>query len=258
MYSNKFWVGLVVLGLAIALAGCTDQPAEQMEEVQVVKPEFVPISEELWESRLEERLAKLKAFDYVVNDPDLPNVLLIGDSISIGYTPAAREGLAGAANVYRIPTNGGPTTKGLEYLDLWLEPGGWDVIHFNFGLHDMRHMKDGQKDVTGPSVHTIEQYIANLEEIVTRLRATGAKLIFATTTPVAPDTEGFLPEDPVAYNAAAVVLMKRHGIAVNDLHGAVAGELDKHQLERNVHFNGEGSAFLGGKVAKVIQGQLGD
>lgn len=256
MRLSKIWIGLVVLVLAMALAGCTDQPAEQVEEVQVVKPAFVPISEELWESRLEERLAELKAFDYVVNDPDLPNVLLIGDSISIGYTPAVRKQLAGAANVYRIPTNGGPTTKGLEHLDIWLEPGGWDVIHFNFGLHDIRRMKDGQMDVTGTCVLSIEQYSSNLEEIVTRLKATGAKLIFATTTPVAPDTKGRLPEDPVAYNAAALKLMQRHGIVVNDLHGAVAGELDKYQLERNVHFNGEGSAFLGGKVAQSIQEQL--
>ena len=70
--------------------------------------------------------------------PGLPRVLLIGDSISIGYTLPTRELLDGKANVHRIPTNGGPTTRGLEQLDRWLGDSRWDVIHFNFGLHDLK------------------------------------------------------------------------------------------------------------------------
>ncbi len=55
---------------------------------------------------------KNPAFAPIKVNPKLPNVLLIGDSISIGYTPATRKFLAGKANVHRIPTNGGPTIRG--------------------------------------------------------------------------------------------------------------------------------------------------
>src|SRR5689334_20512700 len=45
----------------------------------------------------------------VKDRPGLPRVLLIGDSISVCYTPATREELKGEANVHRIPENGGHT-----------------------------------------------------------------------------------------------------------------------------------------------------
>ncbi len=51
----------------------------------------------------------------------LPRVLLIGDSISMGYTIPTRELLAGKANVHRVPENGGPTSHGAERMDAWLE-----------------------------------------------------------------------------------------------------------------------------------------
>ncbi len=78
--------------------------------------------------------------------PGLPRVLLIGDSISIGYTVPTRAALKGKANVHRIPTNGGPTIRGVEQIDKWLGDGEWDVIHFNWGLHDLKYI-DGKKQV---------------------------------------------------------------------------------------------------------------
>src|SRR5262245_2767243 len=78
------------------------------------------------------------AFEKVVDDPKLPRVLLVGDSISIGYTLPVRTLLKGKANVHRVPENGGPTTNGLAKLSAWLGNGKWDVIHFNFGLHDLK------------------------------------------------------------------------------------------------------------------------
>ena len=72
--------------------------------------------------------------------PGLPRVLLIGDSISMGYTLDVREMLKGKANVHRIPTNGGPTTNGIENIKDWLGDSKWDVIHFNWGLHDLKYI----------------------------------------------------------------------------------------------------------------------
>src|SRR4051812_5106255 len=76
-------------------------------------------------------------------DPRLPNVLLIGDSISIGYTRAVRSQLAGKANVFRpmhgkAPDNFGDTRIGLRKIDAALAAQKkWDVIHFNWGLWDL-------------------------------------------------------------------------------------------------------------------------
>src|SRR5262245_37152009 len=64
----------------------------------------------------------------VADDPTLPRILLIGDSISMGYTIPVRNLLKGKANVHRIPENGGPTTNGLGKLQSWLGNNHWDVI----------------------------------------------------------------------------------------------------------------------------------
>jgi len=112
------------------------------------------------------------AFAQVKDDPALPRVLLIGDSISIGYTPAVRAALAGKANVHRPATNCGPTIRGLAELDKWLGDGRWDVIHFNWGLHDLR--VDNRVSHQVP----IDQYEKNLAELVQRLQKTGARLIW--------------------------------------------------------------------------------
>src|SRR5262245_1601153 len=60
------------------------------------------------------------AFESVQDVAGLPRVLIIGDSISIGYQPALREALKGKANVHRPATNCGPTTRGVEQIEQWL------------------------------------------------------------------------------------------------------------------------------------------
>ncbi len=191
------------------------------------------------------------AFAVVEDHPALPRVLLIGDSISIGYTVPVRQQLAGKANVHRAPTNCGPTTRGLEQLDQWLAGGRWDVIHFNFGLHDLKRI-DGQQQVP------ITQYEANLRTIVARLKKTGAKLIWASTTPVPPGelSPPRSNEDVVAYNAVARRVMEESGVAINDLYGFALPRLGEIQRPNNVHFTAEGSAALAEKVVQAIVRQL--
>ena len=178
----------------------------------------------------------------------LPRVLLIGDSISIGYTIPTRELLEGKANVHRIGANGGPTTRGLASIDKWLGDGPWDVIHFNWGIHDLRHMPDGKRQVEP------DDYEANLEKLVARLKQTGATLVFATTTPI---PKGKLNPDrtfgsETQYNQIAHRVMERHGVIVNDLHGYVMPKFDRYHKPRDLHYTEEGSQFLAEKVAKVI------
>ena len=51
------------------------------------------------------------------------------------------------------------------------------MIHFNWGLHDLKIMADGKRQVEP------EDYEKNLRALVAKMKATGAKLIWATTTP---------------------------------------------------------------------------
>jgi lysophospholipase L1-like esterase len=191
----------------------------------------------------------------------LPRVLLIGDSISIGYTIPTREKLKGVANVHRIPVNGSSSDVGLSKLDAWLATGGtekkWDVIHFNWGLHDLKHWKDGKLDLAGPRLIPIETYEKNLREIVARLKKTGAKLIFATTTPVPEGSGGRVAGDEVQYNEAALRVMKSEGVAINDLHAFASPQLAKIQRPQNVHFNADGHTALAEQVAAEIRKALG-
>jgi lysophospholipase L1-like esterase len=192
------------------------------------------------------------AFAPVVDDARLPRVLLIGDSISIGYTPVVREMLRGVANVHRIPDNGGPTTRGLALLDEWLGSGRWNVIHFNFGLHDIAR-PNGTTLRTTPA-----DYEKNLRALVARLKATGVKLIFATTTPVpnARVNSGRKNTDVLICNNVAKKIMADAGIPVDDLYAVALPRLDEIQLKANVHYTPEGYRVLGAPVAAAIREQL--
>jgi len=189
------------------------------------------------------------AFEKVLDDPALPRVLLIGDSISIGYTVATRERLKGIANVHRIPTNGGPTIRGLEKTKEWLGEGQWDVIHFNWGLHDLKFMEDGKRQVP------LDAYRKNLTKLVKILKTTKARLIWASTTPV---PEGGVkpvrhPEDVVRYNAVAKKIADANKILIDDLYAFALPRLKEIQRPVNVHFTNKGSKALARQVAKHIK-----
>lgn len=184
--------------------------------------------------------------------PGLPRVLLIGDSISIGYTLPVRELLKGKANVHRIPVNGGPTIRGLEQIEQWIGTGKWTLIHFNWGLHDLRTDAEGKHQVP------LEDYQRNLRQLVERLNKTGARLMWASTTPV-PDAKLNPPRrnsDVVAYNMAARRIMEEKGIPTDDLYGFALPKLASIQRPANVHFTEEGSRVLAERVAEAILAEL--
>jgi acyl-CoA thioesterase-1 len=181
-----------------------------------------------------------------------PPVLIIGDSISIGYTPAVTTLLDGKAAVKHHEGNAAHTNNGVAKLDEWLGAEKWKVITFNFGLHDLKIMDDGKHQVS------VEQYEKNLHTIAARLKKTKARLLFITTTPV---PEGKLnplrhPGDEVTYNTAARRVMKKHKIPVVDLYSFAKPRLAEIQGKANVHFNKDGSAQLAAVVAKAIEEQL--
>lgn len=192
----------------------------------------------------------------------LPRVLLIGDSISMGYTLAVRELLKGKANVHRIPTNGGPTTNGLKNIKDWLGDSKWDVIHFNWGLHDLKYIQDDPSKRADPKAAgshpqvALADYEKNLAELVKTMQATGAKLIWCNTTPVPAGSDGRIEGDEVKYNEAAARVMKAAGVPTDDLRAHALVRLHHVQLPANVHYSPEGYGYLAQKVAAVISEYL--
>lgn len=195
--------------------------------------------------------------------PGLPRVLLIGDSISIGYTVPTRDALNGKANVHRPRTNCGPTITGLKQIDKWLGNGKWDVIHFNWGLHDLKYMGPNGENLVprekgGHQQVPPAEYEKNLNTLVERMKKTGAKLIWRNTTPVPPGSKGRVVGDSAKYNEIAARVMKKHGVPTHDLFTISQARMKEIMLPANVHYTKEGSAVLGKAVAKRIEQELAE
>jgi acyl-CoA thioesterase-1 len=195
-------------------------------------------------------------------EPELPNVLLIGDSISMGYTLVTRAALRGEANVFRPPVNCGPTTRGLEQIDHWLGDRRWDVIHFNFGLHDLKFMGPKGENLADPEAPGSrrqvppEEYRENLRRLIARLKRSGAVLIWRETTPVPSGARGRLPGEARLYNSIADEVMRDAGDVMTDPFFRFASQHAAHQRPANVHYTREGSRRLGEHVAEVIRQAL--
>jgi hypothetical protein len=196
----------------------------------------------------------------VKDKPGLPRILLIGDSISIGYTPRVHALLEGKANVHRPPVNCASTKHGLEAIDSWLGKGPWDVIHFNWGLHDLKHVDArGQmldKSKGGTHQVPLPQYEKNLAELVRRLKETGAALIWCSTTPVPEGAGGRIAGEEKAYNESAGQIAREQGLRVNDLWSLASSRPDGIQIPRNVHFTPRGYDVLAEQVADSIVSAL--
>lgn len=195
--------------------------------------------------RAEERLRILAPIEEVSG---LPRVLLIGDSISMGYTLRVRD-LLDEANVQRIPNNGGNTAQILVELDRWLLTGGssaWDVIHFNSGVHD------AVRNVPNVSDISLTDYATNLQTLIDRFKAVSTHVVFATTTP----NPAYLVRygDHAAYNAVAVPLMQQNGVAINDLYAAILPRFA--ELSHGVHYVPKGYNLLASRVARSISACL--
>lgn len=179
------------------------------------------------------------AWDFVEDDPSLPRVLLIGDSVSRAYTQTVRKELGGKANVHRAPANCGPTATGLKKIDVWLGDGKWDIIHFNFGIHDRNT--------------PIADYTDRLGQLISRMKETGATLVWANTTPLPGVPGKFTAASVIERNEAAAEIMAKHDIVIDDLFGAISPRLVELQNPDDCHFNGEGNTFLGVTVARFLE-----
>ncbi|AEG02138.1 SGNH/GDSL hydrolase family protein [Methylomonas methanica] len=234
----------------------------------------------IWEEKLEENLgdfylpiykrdklsSKRTSWDYIFDNPGLPNVLIIGDSISRGYTIPIQDLFKTTADIYRVPENAGSTINALKKLDLYLSTAKhFDVIVFNFGIHDRRCNQ--------------YKYQENLEKIVDKLASTGAKLIFVNTTPFANQFKTIIPRslseikswytyghgkflffgdfmDENQLNLIANNVMSRYKIDVVDIENELGDSIFTNQNKHDVHFPEKYYAEIAKPVAKAISNAL--
>jgi len=116
---------------------------------------------------------------------------------------------------------------------------------FQCRLHDLAHVQTegiapGKQTMVpvenGPRWVSIDTYRSNLEKIVERLKKTGARLVFATTTPVPAGAKSRVPEDVARYNEIALAVMREQGVQIDDLYSAVVESAYQYQKPQDVHF----------------------
>ena len=190
----------------------------------------------------------------------MKRVILIGDSIRMGYQPVVERELGGLADVRGPGENGGTSDNVLTHLDEWAVSHEADLVHVNCGLHDIKRLRDAD-DIMVP----LDRYRSNVEEILrTLVDRTSAGVIWATTTPVNErrhaERKGFdrHERDVADYNRAAVDVARELGVEVNDLWGVVTRSgRDGLLAEDGVHFTQAGYGLLGKEVARAARGALG-
>lgn len=225
---------------------------------------FAESGEDAWSELVGAKLMKRPEFAYVQNNPDLPNILIYGDSISMDYTLRVREKLKDKANVYRVYCNGGDTEKvipAMRKVHDAMSPYwsfNWDVIHFNSGLHDLKYLDENGKydSKNGKQVRSAAEYADNLKSIFAYFGevAPDAKIIYATTTPVPQNSSGRKAGDALKFNEAALKVCKDYPeIEINDLYALTKPNFSKWRIRPgNVHYNQLGQQSQGDEVANVI------
>jgi lysophospholipase L1-like esterase len=191
--------------------------------------------------------------------PSLPKIVLVGDSIRLGYASHVATQLSGKAVVVSPKPNGGDSSNVLKHLDEWVIREQPAIVHFNCGIHDTKQSKE-----TGTFQVSPEQYEANLRQIVSRLRnETKATVIFATTTPILDDRAGELRKTATyaltdaatkQYNDIARKVMTELKVPVNDLRRVLPDAATTAELMTTdgVHFTAKGNEKLAAAVSERL------
>jgi len=175
--------------------------------------------------------------------PNLPNVLLLGDSITRAYYPHVTKDLEGIANVYLMATStsiGDPRLPRQIAEFVSLEKIRFEVVHFNNGMHG--------SDYTEAQYRTgFPSFLRAIQNIPQHPR-----LIWATTTPVQNDQSSGVSNTRIeARNSIASSFVQTAGIITDDQHALMALHQDQH--EDNVHYKESGVALMGDQAAATIR-----
>lgn len=153
----------------------------------------------------------------------MKKAVLIGDSIRRSYQPHVAKMLEGEIEILGSTANGRHTMWGIDHIEEWVLEHKPDLVHFNFGIHDLRFFEGDQPRTL------LDQYRLNLKRFIRILKkASINKIIWATTTPLyEPDKNKAMSEwnktswPLEQYNAAALEIVKTEGLLVNDLNQVI-------------------------------------
>ncbi len=199
----------------------------------------------------------------------LPRILFLGDGVQQKMMADAAKELKGRVQIEYPATPANDTGDALARIDELLGDGKWDLIYFNFGLGDLFYKDPRTKEIRtmsklagGVRVTSPEQYGKNLAALVSRLKSTRAKLIWASTTPIPDAAKADTIYDAgseVEYNQIAAQVMARHQVTVNDIHSQVLKSSSPDEKRPgNRDKNPQAGSPLQESVVQAILGQLGN
>lgn len=183
----------------------------------------------------------------------MKTVMLLGDSIRLGYQDIVKRQLGEGYSVWSPDENCRFSSYTFNSLRMYLpECPSPDVIHWNNGLWDTSviYPEDG-------CFTPLEEYIRHMGRILRELRKTGARIIFATTTPVHPlkeehPTSKQFNSDIDRYNAAMFELLSGTDVIINDLNQLVRADIEANICEDHIHLSDTGYELAGRAVADII------
>lgn len=225
-FRRRMWrkVGVALLGSIVAIPLIAEKPASIPEEIEWT-----------WEVRPPHP------------DPQLPDVLLLGDSISRNYFPEVRKDLIGVANVYLMASStcvGDPRMEHQIAEFATMEGVRFSVVHFNNGMHGWGYTEEQYRTAFPAYLRAVEA-----------LTGKGGSLIWASTTPVRSDAKEATNPRVEARNRIASVFVKAAGIPIDDQFVLMEKHQDLH--EDPVHFDPAGADIQGDQAAAMIRKALG-
>ena len=210
----------------------------------------------------------------------MKNLLLLGDSIRMGYDSFVQEKLKGRMNVFFAEENGRFAQYTYRALSDWkglLALPEIDVVHWNNGLWDVLHLNcnssgcDGEAEGETISPENVpadlqfdkdpltppEVYRYMIGRVLTRIHQLfpGAEVIFATSTPVIEEqaTWAYRSNTEIeSYNQIAREVLIPRGVRINEL-GKFAAANCQHLHRDWVHYNDEGSSLLADEIIKFME-----
>ena len=194
----------------------------------------------------------------------MKKIVLLGDSIRMGYDKYVKEALSDTAEVFYPKDNCTFAQNTLRFLHEWKKKGEWgddvDLVHWNNGLWDIAEIYGDEP------LSSIEHYTDMIRRIDRRIRLLfpKAKVVFATSTPInqaeyESQRHRFWRSNETIrrYNAVAVKVVKQYGFAVNDLYSLMEGVPDHFFSDRTHYYTKDATERMTNRVLEVIKEQLG-
>ena len=180
-------------------------------------------------------------------------IVILGDSIRQAYGPVVEEALRKEGHEVWQPVDNCRYAKHTFRMifDYHEQIKDADIIHFNVGLWDVCKIND---DI---NFTPLEQYIFDLERVAKALLKITPHVIFSTTTPVKPNHPHNNNVDIDEYNKAAIRVMNKLHVKVNDLGGLIKKDIERYIKEEDlIHLTEEGVKVASESVLKTIKEEI--